>query len=240
MKKILICFGFIFILTGCTANYTIDISNGVIKEKLEVFEKSVDIANIKDETEQSFFDYSEYYGKNKNLLTSFYELYADDPCDESSGDECTFYNKKFLDEDGVGFELSHDFNITDYFDSSIPNEFVPGFEVSYDGKYLTISGGINWDFINAYDNLDSINITINTSYMVQSTNMKHNGNSYYFSVHKGDTSALNKIYITLDTEILKDEKVSNNVIILIVLLIILLASIIAILLIKKNRRINDL
>lgn len=240
MKKIFICVLFIFVLTGCNATYTIDISDGIVREKLGVFEKSVDIANIKDESNQSFFDYSKYYGEEKNILTSFYELYADDHCDETSSVECTFYDKKFLNEDGVGFELFHDFKIDEYYDSSIPNEFIPGFEVFYDGKYLNISGGTNWNFINGYNNLERINVVINTDYKVESTNMKHTNDGYTFSVHSGDTSTLNKIYIILDTEKEVEKSYSIITIVLIIMLIISIGLIITINLMKKNNRNNYL
>ena len=74
---------------------------------------------------------------------------------------CEYYKKEYIDDSSkVGFSLSYDFTYDNYSDSTIANELSLNFPSSYDGKFLTISGNCSRDFINSYDLLNDVNISI--------------------------------------------------------------------------------
>ena len=202
-KNIIFIIFMMFLVSGCTANYTIEVKDGMIKESLYVSEFNMTKALELDDMEMSFRDYALEYGKINDYYTSYYKMYSDDTksCAEINSGDCKTYNKEFIDkEDEVGFILSSDFTYDEYSDATIPNDMIPGFSSSFDGKYLTLSGGTNWNFLKGYKNLDGLKITIKTDYYVESTNAKYKGNGVYeFDVSKVNNKDLDPLYIIFDT-----------------------------------------
>ena len=205
-KKILIIsILFVFLLTGCKTKYSLKIKDGVIKETIRMVENS-DAENVieKDEFGHSFYDYSKMYGEEKNLATSFDEFYAMTECSS----DCSFYQKNFINDNGIiGFELTHEFKFDEYLSSSFAKEMIPAFYSSYDGRYLKISGGPNWNYFDSYPDLEEIDFSIETDYKVVSTNLKENKDGIYQKTIKKDDS---KIYITLDTSIVNEIDKNEN------------------------------
>ena len=206
-KKICTMFFLIFLVTGCDANYTIEIKEGKIKETLYVNELNMTKALERDDMEMSFKDYALEYGKTNTYYTNYYNMYTDEGnvCKKSKDNECNVYDKEFIDkENEIGFILSSDFTIDEYKNASIPNDMIPGFSSTFDGKYLTLTGGSNWNFIKGYKNLDNLKITIKTNYAVKSTNTKYRGNGVYeFDVTKSNNIDRDQLYIILDTTVTK-------------------------------------
>ena len=233
MRKIVIGLLLIFLLTGCNANYSIKISDGKIVEKFEVVEENMDLALKKDETERSFKDYAEYYGSTSSTYSSFYNLYADEGCNGS----CEYYDKIFINQDSkIGFILDHIFDYENYVDSSLANELLPSFESSFDGRFLTISGGSSWNFINGYSALNEVTINVETDYKVTSTNAKKNGNTYSWKINKDNYLSQDRIYIIIDTSntIQNESSNSSSMLLLIIIMIILIISGLFLLYMKKK------
>ncbi len=221
-KKIIISIFLTILMTGCSANYKIKISNGIVEETFSTIENNFNNAKIKDESGRSFVDYSKVYGNDYDLYTSFYNLYADEGCAYN----CEIYDKKFINnEKEIGFELTHKFTLEEYGDSSIANELLQGFNTNFDGRYFTISSGNNWNHFDSYNSLDDIKIEIETDYFVKETNGQKNGNNYVWNINKNN---MNKsIYITFDTnkeidKVIDNAKGTNSFFTLIVLILIAL------------------
>lgn len=196
MKKriFIISILFIFLLTGCKAKYSLEIKNDTIKETLIVNDdNNSKRINEKDESGKSFYDYSKLYGEKEKIDTDIESFYSGDKCIGS----CSFYQKEFFDKNGtVGFKLTNEFSFKEYQYSTIANELIPAFSSSYDGKYLRINGGPNWNYFKDYKNLENIEIYIDTNYEVVSTNMiKVSEGKYQKGLNEGDDI----MYITLDT-----------------------------------------
>lgn len=202
-KNILILFLLFFVFTGCSANYKIEVFDGKIKEELLVIEPDRTMANKQDDMGMSFRDYALEYGALNDYFTSYYNMYGDDTtvCQETTDNDCSVYDKEYIDDSsGIGFQLSSSFSFEEYADATIPNDLMPGFSSIYDGRYLTISGGSNWDFMKGYPDLEAINITIKSNYYVTSTNAKNKGNgTYEFQVTKDNYENLDSLYIIFDT-----------------------------------------
>ncbi len=234
-KKIIICILLIILMTGCSANYKIKISDGFVEEAFNVTENNMSIVNIKDESGRSFIDYSKLYGNDYNLYTSFYNLYADEGC----ANNCDIYGKTYINnESNVGFELYHKFKIDEYKDSSLANELLPGFTAYYDEKDLIINGGNNWNFLDSYEYLDEITIEIETDYKVKETNGTKKDNSYIWKIKKNNTNS--NIYIALDTTNKNDNKKETKSFIVLLLLIIAILTIISYLYFMKNKNQKDI
>ena len=236
-KKILFLTLFLLLLTGCQSEYKISIKDKKVKEEFVLFENDMNVSKEKDETGRNFEDYALFYGNEYDLFTSFYNLYADEGCAGS----CDTYEKSYISSnDKIGFSLSHEFSFDEYGDSALANELFPGFEAFYDGRYLKIKGGNDWNFKNAYKNLDSIKITIETNYKVKTSNAKRVGNDYVWEVNKDDLDNLEELYILIDTKESVKNSNSSSFIYLILFLIALIVAFIIYVLVKKNKEQNTI
>ena len=237
-KKIIVSLFLLMLFSGCSANYKIKIGDGVIKETFTTVENNLDTALIKDETERNFKDYSSFYGTDYNLYTSFYSLYADGDCVVN----CETYDKSFIDDGKkVGFTLTHDFTTNTYGDSSIANELFPGFEAYFDGRYLTIKGGNNWNFVNNYRNFDDLKIEIESDYKVLKTNGKKDGNTYTWNIDKTSVDTNPSLYMKIDMqeEVNNSSKAIKNTI-LVFAILLLIGIIVGAILFKKNKEQNNI
>lgn len=206
------------VLTGCKANYSITIMDDEIDEKFSVIEENSDYLEIKDDAGLTFIDYAKFYGEEKDLDTNYDALYSDEECEEN----CIYYEKTFVDEDGkVGFILENKFTFDDYKMSSIANDLIPGFQTTYDGRFLRIYGGSSWQFVNDYEYLDEIVIDIVTNYRVTGTNLQQIGKGKYRWTVKNEKKNNGKqLFISLDTktkvDITEKESDSNPLLVLLI------------------------
>ena len=212
MKKILIALFLIILLTGCTANYEIEIKNYYIKEELYVKETNKNIVNLKDDLGMSFDDYSKQYGEDNRFhyYINTDNMYLDDgeECKVSDHNDCAEYIREYISNDKeTGFSLSTKFGFNEYKNSGIANDLFPGFDSTFDGRYLTITGGSNYNFINGYKNLTDVNITIKSTYKVVETNLKSESSGIYKTSINSNNKPDEKMFIKFDT---KDESVDIN------------------------------
>lgn len=218
-KYLIISLLFIFLLTGCKAKYSLEIKNDVIKETLTITGNSDDERIMeKDDFDYSFYDYSRMYGEDNNIDTDYEAFYDEEGCTDS----CKYYQKKYINDNGVvGFELSNEFSFEEFKSATIAKELIPSFSTVYDGRYIKISGGPHWKYFSSYKNLDELDISINTNYKVVSTNMKETSEGKYEKSLSEDDGSL---YITLDTKTVLDigeTEEKNNIIIYFIIFIII-------------------
>jgi len=241
-KKILFILFLLLFTTGCKADYTIKIYDGTIEESLTVTEKNMAKAEIMDDMEMSFKDYALEYSAAESIYTSHYNMYADnrEDCVITPDNNCEFYESSYINEKSlVGFSLVGNFLFDNYVDSTIPNDFVPGFTSSYDGKYLKISGGTDWNFLKSYPLLDEIKINVDTNYEVVSTNaVKESDGEYYWRVDKFNYNKFPEIYMILDTSIVNNNS-NFKIILFIILGIVVLLGIYMFMKMSEKRRKNN-
>ena len=222
MKKLIVGLIIVLFMTGCSATYKIKVKDNKIEEELTVLESSSKANTSVDESGRTFKDYALIYGQTDNINTIFYYQYGDEGCTS----DCSYYDKKYTDNNlSVGFTLSHAFNFDEYQYSTLANELLPSFSSEYDGRYIKVSGGSTWNFINGYKSLDSITITLESDYKVISTNGSKNGNVYTWEITKDNYNKLKSLYFIIDTT----EKVEKNKIRLIhIFLLVIVSAVIAI------------
>ncbi len=229
-KRLLIISLFLTIfLTGCNVEYSLEIKDEKIKEKLSVVETDSELFDKKDDTDNSFYDYTKIYGEESNINTDYNGLYSQEKCDN-----CSYYDKKVINDNGLlGFELSHEFTFDEYTFSSIANEMIPAFSSTYDGRYLRISGGPLNNYYENYDSLKEFEIKINTNYKVTSTNLEIEDYGKYKWVGNNKDE---KLFIVLDTSEIVETPEDENRDILIFLFIMVGGLIIALICMTINKR----
>ena len=204
MKKIsiLVILSLVVLLSGCSANYEVEIVNDKIKEKTSMIDmdsykwdkelpintNGVDIVSDKAMTFREYVD--------KSFANSFPAL---------SNDANTFYEKKKVDnkkELGIVYNYIYDFSNYKY--SNIINSCYRYFNVLDSNDLYILSTN---DTINclSYDNVDSITIHLKTNHKVKSNNASRvDGYNYYWTFTEANKDNAG-IYI----ELYKDKYVFN-------------------------------
>jgi len=152
MKKILILICLLF-LTGCSVNYEITLKNNKIKERLTIIE-----------TDQSLFDVRNDAGWT---LRESFEMLINEEKDEFSVED---YSIKSLNTDNqLGLEYYSDSSKT-LINSSIINQCYTNPTIEINDNIVSFYSGNEFTCYEYYDNLETINIVLNTNYKVISSN----------------------------------------------------------------------
>lgn len=186
MKKYLLLFLVLLIVTGCNAKYDLEITNDTFSENIEL---KVDNSDV-DEIE---------YFNNNNLLTN-------------STTNNNVYYEKTSENDGIYtlYNFKHTFTMDEY-QNSLASQFFSVFKVNeVDGYYTIIAK--NFQKYDGYDAVpEEYEINIKTNYNVINNNAdKVNNNVYTWTINK--TNYKNKSIILQYTKTEKKENIINKVI----------------------------
>lgn len=227
--------------SGCTANYTIEISDNKITEYFDISETDIDRANMQNDG-ISFKEVVSLYKNNSNVPTSFEQLTSDENCEVN----CNYYNIETIDSsDELALIFTTEHTFEEYKDSAIANEYLPGFNVEYDDEKITISGGTNWNYLNDYEYLDEVVITVKTDYEVTSTNAEKESSGVYVWRISKDKQNKSLSMIINTTKKSNDINSGTNpkmfiTILLVLLLIIMFSLLVVYSLFQKKRNLNRL
>lgn len=186
MKKILFLIGLSFLLTGCTINYNLEISDNKFKETI-----TGNVLNSELKTGDDT-DFNIYY----HLLNSEQPAFKNN--------NSIYYNKKTEKKnEEIDYEYTYEFNENNFINSKILNECFDNFtfENKDDNYYINVAG----DFKCAYT--DKININIKTDYQVITNNAdKKSKNTYTWIIEKDNIEDLD-----FNIVINKNEKSNSNI-----------------------------
>lgn len=186
MKKILFLIIICFLLTGCTMNYNLEITDEGFKETI-----SGNVLNSELKTGDDT-DFNIYYHLLNSEQTTF------------KNNNSIFYEKTInKTNETTEFEYTYTFNKNNFINSRILNECFDNFTFKNedDHYYIDISG----NFKCAY--ADKTNIKLKTDYQVTGNNIKkENKNVYIWTIDKNNTEDIN-ISIIID----KNKKGSLNI-----------------------------
>ncbi len=244
MKKKFLLLCLLFVFTGCTAQYKLEISDGTIKEELFIFENEKSLVNVPDDLGMTFKDYAFEYGTSNNIYTDYFNMYGDEEnsCNVGAQNNCNVYDTIYFDEEEYnGFKLSTSFNYDNYVNSTVANNLIPNFSFNYDGRYLTISGGSDFDIFDGYKNLNEVKIIIDSAFYTTATNAKYKGNGVYEWIITKENNNLGNMYIIFDTTSTKRlaNKNSQNASIIMCAIVGIVILILSIYLFYKKKK-NDL
>lgn len=203
MKKIIL-FILLFLVTGCSADYHIEIYNNTIKENMEY----LDFVPERWDSEVQFgLTYRELLMDSVDYPYPVFNSTVVDENDQVKIDGIEYYDNILIsDYDKLGQRLSYSkFNFDNYSDSSMVKQCYQYFNIIEEKENIILSTSTNNLCFDLYPNLDSITIHLKTNHKVVSSNASMvNGYHYTWNLRK-DTKDDSAITITLK----KDEYIFN-------------------------------
>ncbi|HIR59224.1 MAG TPA: hypothetical protein IAB38_04160 [Candidatus Onthousia excrementipullorum] len=230
-KKSLMLILLIFMISGCSVEVNVDISDNKIKESndITVLENAL---YTKEILRTSFRDYIPIYAS---------DLIVDTIPDQPFSD-ILYYNKKTTDlENGYKFNYSYDFDVDKYGDARTIKDGFRDYSYTYRNDVISLStddeGLIYFD---EYPLLEEVTVNIKTDYLVEENNAdKVNGNTYTWVFNKDSKKSIKIVVDTSESgnRVLGIINVSTVITIGIVIGIVL---VILILLLIRNRKNNKI
>lgn len=238
MKKIILVLLMIFIATGCTATYDLEISPNGLKESL-----TIDATDINENEYMIDYPQNVYYDEFGN---------NEDPTKKVEGIE--YYNSSIKEKNNLkSINYNYLFNIENFKRSSIVRNTFSTFifkqyDHDKDGKndYMMISTTEDFNIFKSNNELENVTINIKCHHEVISTNADEvDGNTYIWHLTPNNTSSINMVYnpdVVIDNrtiwEKLKEGEYTN--IFTISLLLFLIGVIIYFILKRKGDKINKI
>lgn len=230
-KKILTLILLIFMVSGCSVEVNLDISDNKIKESndITVLENAI---YTKEILRTSFRDYIPIYAS---------DLIVDTVPDQPFSD-VLYYNKNTTDlGNGYRFNYSYDFDIDKYGDARTIKDGFRDYSYSYRNDIISLStDNEGLIYFNDFPLLEEVTVNIKTDYLVEENNADSvNGNTYTWVFNKDSKKSID---IVIDTSksgdrVLGIVNVSTVITIGVVIGIVL---IILVLLLIRNRKNNKI
>lgn len=245
----MICIIVLITLTGCTANYNINIIDNTVHEDMEFYETDSKKINAVYSPNSTNSESGEKYTYKQiiNLEKSYVNYAFKDNQNKSE-----VYSKNKIDETNkLGIKYSYDFNINDYTNSNIANSFAQYFSARTVDELYIISGLDFSNTFNRYSYLSNIKVNIKTNHKVAKSNADSSSNgSYVWNISKSNAKSKKvsiEIYKDVDysdeeeNDLKKDDKKSKISLttILIVVLSIAISSFIVIIILRKKMDRNN-
>ncbi len=230
-KKILTLILLIFMVSGCSVEVNLDISDNKIKESndITVLENAI---YTKEILRTSFRDYIPIYAS---------DLIVDTVPDQPFSD-VLYYNKNTTDlGNGYRFNYSYDFDIDKYGDARTIKDGFRDYSYSYRNDIISLlTDNEGLIYFNDFPLLEEVTVNIKTDYLVEENNADSvNGNTYTWVFNKDSKKSID---IVIDTSksgdrVLGIVNVSTVITIGVVIGIVL---IILVLLLIRNRKNNKI
>lgn len=223
MKKIILILPLLFILSGCTAEYNVEIYNDRYIENIKVEELNP----------SNFDDYKEGY-TIRNLLKEEYNR------------DNYYYKKKFIeDSNRLLLKYNSDFSLDTYSTSSVARECYEYFNVLEKGTTTIISTSIKNTCLDDYVWLDKLVINVKTNHVVKKNNADSVENGVYTWTFDRSNYKEKGIYFEFSDEkyvFNYDNEYTKKVVYIIVIvgIILLVIGIIVFILSKKRKNSNKI
>lgn len=231
--KILLLFLIVLCLTGCSAEYNIDIFNGKINEDLNIIEKDKNIINRKFNVELDNTDYDSsndsytYDQLAKNNLKILTPVYYN-----GTGEN---YKKNYKNNsNGLLLNYNYEFNMYNYKNSNIVNSMYKNFSATFNDESFIIALKDSSTCFQQYKMLEEITIHIKTNHKVIYSNAdKVDNNNYYWYINK--TNAKNKL---VSIQLYSNEYIKDNINVYIIVGLLSVAFLIFIVIIIMKKKAN--
>lgn len=150
MKKIFLMLSILFLLSGCSANYEVNITQDYINDNIDIF-------SLNEEDSNMILNYQE------PLPAYINSILPENP--EEKYDDVEYYREtKTLDNNGYyHLNYQYTFNRDEYIDNNVINLAATNFYYTLKDNEISISASYFAKLFNAYANLDTVNIQVNVS-----------------------------------------------------------------------------
>lgn len=220
MKKIVNLVFLMFLITGCTANYDLEITESGCDEKLTINATTV--------------------SENDNLLKIelpvWYDYEQGDESDYTRVEGVEYYNNELVNENGLN-KLTYTYNFVGnriidsrIIRSSFSTVIFKKYDYDDDGKndYMLISTTDDFKGFE-YEKLDKVIINIHNNYKVISSNADRvNGNTYTWTFTRDNSKAINMVYdpsVIIDNRTMLEKFIDSKYFVSFILVSLLLFSI---------------
>ena len=150
MKKIFLILSILFLLSGCSVNYEINITKDYINDNIDIF-------SLNEEDSNSILNYKE------PLPADINSILPENP--EEKYDDVEYYNEtKSLDNNGYyHLNYQYTFKKDEYVNNNVINLAAGNFYYTMEDNEISISASYFAKLFNAYANLNTVNTRVNVS-----------------------------------------------------------------------------
>lgn len=196
MKKKIILLILLFLVTGCSADYNVEIYNNTIKENLEYLDT---IPYNWDNEVQYGLTYRELVTDSSHYPYPVFSSTVVDENDTIKLDGVEYYNNTLIsDSYKLGQKLSYDkFTLENFQDSSIVKQCYQYFNIIEENENIILSTSPNNMCFDLYPNLDSITVNLKTNHKVVSSNASTSSGYHYTWNLRRETKDDSAITITI-------------------------------------------
>lgn len=208
IKKVLLVFLLVICLTGCKADYTLEISDNLISEKTLLY------SDNKNEYNKETYD-GVVLKKVFSSLSSFRQkVFVNDDIEINVGDAVVgedeiVYTTSYVSKNGIiGTEFSYNYTFDEYNDAYVPNTQIRTFDYSSSKKYLDLELADTYIF-KSYPLLDTLNVTIKVD-----TNFfdveNHNADKVKNNTYTWTLTSNNYLYRNAKISLERKDETDNN------------------------------
>lgn len=189
IKKIILLLVLTIILTGCNAEYNLEIKDGKVYEVSSFREEREKLGNNFQESEQTI----------KQVIDDAYDNFHDKNNLQEEEKTRSFLFSRINEEKFYGIEYKNEFEIDKYNDSPVIDQCYDEVKVTTENNILKISTNEYFKCYDFYEDLNIVTINITTNNKVKKNNAdKIKNNTYTWTVTK-DNAKNKKIVFEVDT-----------------------------------------
>lgn len=223
-KKFLLLFFCIVLLTGCTVDYELDITNELVDENITIL----------DYNEENWDLLLDINGHDPMSYRESINIYNNDDSNiYVTNDNSKIYDKELINEGALGLKFKTNYNINEFNNHTYIGNCYKYFNVKNDEDVYTLSTSKTFMcFGGVHPLLEQVNVKIKVNNEVIDSNAdSHSGNVYTWNITKENAS--NKpIIITyrrdktinemIDEMFFSDDKIAIAIIVLVVVIVAIL------------------
>lgn len=185
IKLIVLC-AVIVLLSGCTANYNIEIESSGISEDLSVYEDNQNNLNSSIDSDSNYTMRDAFESAIGGYQKVYYDEYAND--DDAKLSNVEYYNISRIGGDGLGVKYSYRYkNNENYQRSFAVHNCYDLFKVYKESGTLKITSGNKMGCFDKYQFLDRVKVSVTTEYKVTNHNADQViGDQYVWNITKNN------------------------------------------------------
>lgn len=207
----------VFLLSGCSFEYNINIDDNIITEDNVIYLKNSNFNNIEDSVNKIVNKYS---GPTNSL---------------------GMYSSSIVERDNYfGMSYKKDYSFSDYNYSVSFSSCYDSYKLVDEGDTLTIATSNVFKCFDKYDELEDVTINLTTNYSVEESNADFvDGNKYTWYITKNNANQKSiSIVVNISDSGITEKKSFNFNAFFLVLSVSLLVGIIILFIYLRNRKIN--